>query len=247
MLPRSRQSTRPTRACRRRGAAVLLTTLGLACAGCSREQPAGAGASTSGDAPAVAVEVSTTVRSPIETLRALHAARWSGRYSAMQELIVPEQRDAVVSLVLAVDQLIAAENNLQQTLRATIGEGSAQRYRQRTQVANIIGPLSRDVRWISEHLDGAHAVVMMQVADRIPLERVELTQSPTGWLVQTDKPIPGLAEALGELAAVTRRFAAEVQRNRFEATAIERELTLRQTPVLRRIAHLTAEARGEGD
>ncbi|MCB9866383.1 MAG: hypothetical protein H6816_07085 [Phycisphaerales bacterium] len=210
--------------------------------GCTREEPSSASATTTSTVSAKAPTVS---RSPSATVKDLHDARWSGQHKAMLALIVPEQRDAVLSLVLAVDQLIAAEDMLQQALRNGIGEGSAERFRQRRQVANIIGPLSRDVEVVGEHIDGDHAEVTIQIAGRVPLERVELVHRDAGWLVQTDDPIPGLADALKDLAAVTRRFAGDVKRSHYDAATAEHELELRQTPVLRRIAQLTADARGK--
>jgi hypothetical protein len=207
--------------------------------GCQRDEPQPAAAKP----PSVSSQLAEL--SPAEVVRAAHAARWSGRQAELLALIVAEQRGAVLELVLAVDQLIAAEDVLQEALRATIGEGSAERFRQRRQVANIIGPFSRDVEIISERSEAEQAEVMIQVAGRVPLERVDLVRPGSNWLIRTDDPIPGLAAALSELAAVTRRFASDVVRGRMKAEALERELALRQTPVLRRVAQLTADAEGK--
>lgn len=228
--------------------AMLFATVFVASA-CKPDEPAPAAAASSSTAASAATAsngmpptvepLSPIGQSPIEVVRALHEARWSGKHSAMQEHLVISQRNAVLDLVRAVDQLIAAENVLQDAVRKTVGEGSALRFHQRMQVANIIGPLSRDVEVVSELVEGTRAQVTFQVAGRVPLEQVKLVQEGGRWRVRTDEPIPGLADALRDLAGVTRRFAGEIPRGQLDAAKIERELALRQAPIMRRIARMT--------
>ncbi len=223
-------------------------TLILCIAGCDRSASSRDAARNARNATASPVRAKPPTAadlSPKQVVQQLHAHRSQGRYRQMCTLLVEERRRPVEALVLAVDELVAAESGLQEAIRRAIGEGSATHFAQRQQVANIIGVLSRDVRVVREQIAGDEAEVTIQVAGRVPLEVVRLERRDGVWQVQTDEPISGLAETLRDLAAVTRRMAGEVERRAFTAEEINHELALRQAPVLRRIAELVDEAENE--
>ena len=180
----------------------------------------------------------------METVRRLHQCRVAGRYQEMLTLIAPRHREPIMVLVRAVDELIAAEEHLQRSIREVVGEGSATHFSRRQQVVNVFGALSRDVEVIDETVTGDTARVAIQVASRIPLETVDLELYDGRWRVVSDEPIPGLAAELRNLAKATRRVVSELQRRRLTAEGVYRELALRQRPVFERIAKLTEQAEG---
>ncbi len=156
----------------------------------------------------------------------------------MQDLIVPDYRTEILELILSVDELVAAELKFQNSVREVVGEGTATYFAHRMQVANIVGPFSRDVEAVSETITGNTARVAIQVAGRVPLEEVALTNLEGKWLVQSDKPIPKLADELRNLARTTRSVADDVVRRHLTAKQAQHELDLRQEPVLKRINDL---------
>jgi hypothetical protein len=175
--------------------------------------------------------------SPAGTVLRLHACRVEGRYAEMLELLTPENREEVRDLVLAVDQLIAAEMTLRRKLVKELGEGSATRFNQRDQVANILGPFSRDIRIVDEKISGDSAEVSLQVAARVPLETVKLVGGDGGaWRVKVDEPIDGLSGEIRNLAKATDKVAAELERRHLSLEEVEKELNLRQAPILKRMA-----------
>lgn len=162
-----------------------------------------------------------------------------GRYNDMAELLLPEQREPVLAIVRAVDELIAAEFAFREAVKRRLGEGSASYFARRDQVANILGPLSRDVVVLAEVVEGDSATVSFQVAKRVPVETVEVVRRDGVWYVKTDKPIEGLADALRDLANATRRVSSELEQRNWSRQQIARELDLRHAEVLKRIAELT--------
>ena len=218
---------------------VLMSLLGAT--GCERAQD-DAAANPPSATPVAPPTLDRQALSPQEVVQKLHECRLSGQYDDLQELVCVEQRTAIVELVLSVDELVAAESALSRMIHERVGEGSAVRFERRAQVANILGPLSRDVEVMSQHINGDRATVEIQVAGRVPLEQVELRREEQSWLVWPDKPIPGLADELRNLADATRRVRTMLQRREMEAEDVFKELAKRQQPALQRIARLTAQS-----
>ena len=227
-------------------AALLAAGLVVVC-GCEKEHyPSSAVADPNNDTKAkktaIAESKSSVKRSPLETVRFIHQCRTNGKYQDMLDSFEPEHRSAIMSLVLAVDELVAAEARLQRKLRENVGEGTATHFGHRTQVANILGPLSRDVKVVSEKISGDTAEVSFQVASRLPLESVKLKKQNETWLMVMEKTIPELAVELRNLAGTIRRVADELAGRNYTAQQVYKELNLRQQPILERIAKLVSES-----
>ena len=227
-------------------AVLLAAGLAVVC-GCEKDHSSPSAVSPTNnhakvEKPAIAVSKNTVKRSPLETVRFIHQCRTNGKYQDMLDLFEPEHRSAIMSLVLAVDELVAAEAQLQRKLRENVGEGTATHFGHRTQVANILGPLSRDVQVVSEEISGDTAKVSFQVASRLPLESVELKKQDDTWLVVMEKSIPELEVELRNLAGTIRRVADELGGRDYTAEQVYKELNLRQQPILERIAKLVSES-----
>ncbi len=163
--------------------------------------------------------------------------------TAIAPYIIPRQRDAVIEYILSVDELASAGAALKSRVSRFVGAGSADAL-DRTAVVNVLGPFSREVKCISKVIDGDTAVVRICVGGRLPLEEVHLVRRDTCWLIRTDPPIPGVSDELRKLARVLERVADEVEHRQLTAEQIEKELALRQRPILKRIDQLVREKGG---
>lgn len=179
---------------------------------------------------------------PIDVVRRVHELRVARRWFELTDHIVPEQREAAAHLIRATDALLDANDHLQQTVAQRFGPAAAMPF-DRSAAGDAIGVFSLHIRALTQRVEGDRATVTIQVADRVPLDSVELLRRNGRWLLRTDPPIPGVPEALEDLARVLREVAEDVQGGVIPSTeAVENELARRQRPVLRRLAQLTRAA-----
>ena len=141
-----------------------------------------------------------------------------------------------------MDQLVLDNRVLQQRIRASGAKASAALF-DRSGVANIIGVFSTDIEIITEDLAGDSAVVTIQVADRLPLDRVHLELRDDRWVIQPDPPIAGLAAELRNLGKALRRVAEAVEARDMSLDQIGREMEFWQKPALARIRKLIDDAK----
>ena len=109
----------------------------------------------------------------------------------------------------------------------------------RSQVANVIGVFSNDVEVLDQRIRGQVAVVTVQVAGRVPLDEVKLLRREDRWLIQTDPPIPGVADELRRLAQVLLDAARMLDKQAMTPVELKKELDLREASIGRRITALT--------
>jgi len=216
----------------------MLSFVGFA-SGCER--------SPSTDSTPAAAQVSTfapglETLSPSDVVRHVNEYRRTGRRGLIADCIVPEQRTAVLELVQAIDQLLAANEGLRQAVCTQLGSAQASSF-DLSGMANYTGVLSRDVRVIDEQITGEQAEVTIQVAKRVPLDTVQLVRRDGCWLIRTQNPVPGVAAEVCKLAQVLREGARALKDKQWTAAQLRSELSARQAPITRRIATLTAEAR----
>jgi hypothetical protein len=159
----------------------------------------------------------------------------------MAQYVTRERRQPVIELIEAVDQLILDNQVLQERIRTSGATASAALF-DRSSVANIIGVFSRDVEIIREDVADTTAVVTVQVADRLPLDRVDLTLQGDRWVIEPDAPVPGLAAELVSLGKALRRVAEAVETRHLTVEQIGKEMEFWQKPVLARIRKLIDEA-----
>ena len=182
--------------------------------------------------------------SPSDVVRRVNEYRCAGRRGLIEECIVPEQRTAVLELVQAIDQLLAANEGLRQAICTHLGTAQAASF-DLSGMANYAGVLSRDVCVIDEQITGDRAEVTIQIAKRVPLDTVELVRRDGRWLIRTENPTPGVAAEVCKLARVLREGARALKDKHWTAEQLRSELSARQAPITRRIAALTAEARNQ--
>ncbi len=162
----------------------------------------------------------------METARLLRRLRTSGRLAQLRPYLPPDHCEAILDVILAVDQLAVAADELRSAVRDTIGEATADLY-DFTAAANALELFSRDVELVDEQVRGDEAWVVIQVASRVPLNTVRFGRITGRWILQTDPPIDGLPEAVLELAAAMRRCAADQRRDRWSIGRLNKELDRR--------------------
>lgn len=163
---------------------------------------------------------------PMETARLLRKLRTSGRLAQLRPYLPSDHCEAILDVILAVDQLAVAADELRSAVGDTIGEATADLY-DFTSAANALELFSRDVELIDEQIRGDEASVVIQVASRVPLNTVRFRRIKGRWILQTDPPIDGLPEAVLELAAAMRRCAGDQRRNRWTIERLSKELDRR--------------------
>jgi len=182
---------------------------------------------------------------PMDTARLLRRLRTTGRLAQLRPYLTPEHCEAILDLILAVDQLTIAAAELQSAVGDTIGEATADLY-DFTSVANSLELFSRDVELVDEQVRGEEASVVIQVASRVPLNTVRFNRINGRWILQTDAPRAGLPEGVLELAAALRRCAVEQRRNRWTIERFNKELDRRTQDPRTMLRQLKSQA-GSGD
>ena len=210
-------------------------TLGAACrpAGSSGERPTASPEHLTGTPDANEHPVS-----PSDTLRLVRQYRAQGAFNRLRDYLVPEQREAVIDHLLAVDELVMSYRLLNHVVAERVGQGSATAFDPQA-VANIVGVFSRDVTLVDEVVDGDRATITISVAGRVPVEHVEMVMPDDVWLVKTDTPVIGLASEIRKLAEATDHVVFEIRSRDMTAEDVREELNLRQRPILERIKQLT--------
>jgi hypothetical protein len=213
--------------------------LGIAlCGACERQAPVSTPQTARAEENPRAESVSAFATwSPSQTIEHIRQCRRDGQLTEIETFLLPDQRAAVLDHLMAVDDVVTAHRSLDQLIRERIGEGSATLF-DADALANIVGVFSRDVEVVDETVDGDRATVTICVAGRLPLERFEMLRREGRWMIRTDPPVPALTDELRKLARVARRVSLELRTRNLSADEVQRELRLRQKPILERILEL---------
>lgn len=184
--------------------------------------------------------------SPANTVNHVRRLRTEGRLAELEACLGADQRRDVVELIQSVDQLLYANRILQRRIETHLGMATAAAF-DRSQAANAIGVFSRDVEVISERVDGDRAVVLIQVAGRVPLEEVHLHRVDGAWRLTTDPPIAGVAQEIRNLADVLLRCSRRAEHPSMTAAKLRTELRAMEAPIGQRLVKLTLPRNGAGE
>ena len=215
---------------------LLIAGGGVLTAGCDRRgtpQPAPA-------APVVAgplAEAPPEALTPREVIERVNQLRREGRRALIENYLASDQSAAVLEVIQAVDQLLAANQGLQAAVRKQFGSAQAQSF-DLTGMSNYVGVFSYDVEVIAEEITGDRAVVTYQVARRVPLEEVQLVRTDERWLIQDEPPVQGVADEVRHLAGVLTECARALEVEGWDVQRLRDELAARQASVNRRLAAL---------
>lgn len=177
---------------------------------------------------------------PADIVRRVHQLRLARKWFELEPYIDPEQREPLRHLVTATDALLDANLRLKKAIIKVHGFAPAIPF-DRAEAANALGLFSHDVQVLGAQTDGNRAVVTIQVADRVPVERVMLTRTNDRWLIRTDPPIEELPRQIDKLAGIMNRAAMQMESERLSIEELKATLDAEQEPVLRRIARLSSD------
>ncbi len=222
---------------------ALVSLVVAACAqplGCRRHgDPPPAKPAATATTPSEETSPAPDPRTPIRTLEYLRSLRHQSQYRQLSEHLSGDARDDLVSLLRAVDRLVAASTMLTDRARTAYGPAVADQFRYDS-FTNIAGLFSQDVKFISEDIDDDRATVVFQIADRLPLETANLRRNDSHWTLLTE-PIGELPDAIFDLAGLFERMARRLVEKKLTADQVHSELALRRSPILRRIESIAAQ------
>jgi len=219
---------------------VLVSAGVLTWAACDRsdlEPPPSSGVPAAG-APQPQVAAGQAALLPAEVVEQVHEHRISNRLGLIEPHLLPDQRAYVIELIQSIDQLLRANDVLKEAVTEHFGPASAEGF-DRSQIVNAIGVFSHDVEVLDEVVEGDRASVTIQVAGRVPLEQVRFVRRDGRWMIQTDPPIPGVADEVRRLAKALVDTAGMLDKRTMTAVELKKELDLREAAIGRRLAELT--------
>jgi hypothetical protein len=209
--------------------------------GCDRK-PGPASAKGSSGPEGVATPRPDCINTPIQTARHIRTLHAQSAVDALAEYLQPDQREPVLAQLAAIERLTAAYLGLNQLLQERIGPGTASLVRA-DDIANLAGLFSPDVEVFDERVEGDFAWVTYSVAGRIPLEEAAFVRGAERWRLRTEPPVPEITEQLRKLADAADRVAILVRSRKMTFAQVQHELSIRQGPILRRIAEIEARNR----
>jgi hypothetical protein len=205
--------------------AVLLTMMAAGVTGL-----AGCGNSGGNAVPAVDVCINPPkdLRETYDCLRIWHAR---GAYGAMRPYLDPAVGEDLIDLLVAMDELMAANAGAQFAMRRACPEMDSGRY-DLSYLDQYMTFFSKDVEYVREQDKGDEALVTVQIGARMPLEELrfrryrEGTRGPSWWtyvpIGDVAQVIPLIREATGALKQISmvidsnKKITPEEVGNEFE-------------------------------
>jgi hypothetical protein len=151
----------------------------------------------------------TEFASPRPTFFQLRKLHENKAYLAMDKYIEHASADAVVDLLMAVDQLLVANDAAIDTLRKACPKANLSRF-DLSELANRLGLFSTNIQIINTQTDDQKALLVVQVADRLPLEQLEFARSKGRWIYQPGQQLPELTPIIIRMAKGLDRLTEEM-------------------------------------
>ncbi len=166
----------------------------------------------------------TPVASPLAVAHRLVAARQAGDLVALQKLVLPERAAEVARALVAMDDLIRANQQLCSFLRREVRAGLAEVVDQ-SHLATRLGIFSRDVRLLEARpIDADTVDVTFTVGDRLPAERARFALLDSAWRYDPVDPQPPLfVEGVRALTAALRSLHDDLESGALSRAAVRRD------------------------
>src|SRR5262249_16322638 len=118
--------------------------------------------------PAAPVPSAMTIQSPSRVVETIHSIRSSGRLAELDNSIVPAARRFQVPVILAVDQVLAANAALQSQSATHFGSALVMSL-DLSEIGESYHVFSHTVSVVRETISGDNATVLIQAGERVPL------------------------------------------------------------------------------
>jgi hypothetical protein len=205
---------------------MLLCVLATAAPGCRKDPHA---ASAQAPQPRLAT-------SPTDAFFAIRKAYEAGQLGRVEPYILPEQRVPLIDTLMAVKAMQAANQRMHAAVERQFGRWTAD-VLDRSPLLDFLGLFAPKVSFICEEgpdpLDGNRVSVCIQVADRLPLERINFVCQAGRWYYDPGTPVPEMPAALNGLARGLNLMADRLERNELTRDQLISEFHTRLDPVLR--------------
>jgi len=177
----------------------------------SVDQPRGSTAAQScvtqdSPSPSPVSATASASRSPAETARLLQTLHQQRDYAAIAPLIVAERRNAMLDLLMSIDDVLSANSELQEAVHGAFGVAVAGLW-DLSPMENNLGPFSAQVSIINQSFKGDTATVTLQEGENVPLARVQFDWTGTCWQYHPEATPAQLLPELERLACILREVA----------------------------------------
>lgn len=189
------------------------------------------------------IDSPVTVRQTFDCLRAWHAA---GAYQAMRPYIDPSVGEEVLDLLIALDELMAANAGAQDAIRRACPQADLTRL-DLSYLEQYMGLFSRDTTFLREIQKDDRTTVIAQIGDRLPLEELQFRREhvrgqPGRWVYVPGRSVPKLVQLLRDMTRALDQITL-VMADAKDVTPekVMDEYRIRVVAKLRRYANLLAD------
>ncbi len=198
---------------------------------CDRKAPGPCQASSVPQGPPL------SLRQTYDRLRDWHAKH---SYLAMLPHMDPDSRDEVIDLLMAMDELLAANAGAQLAISKACPGIEAERFDLAAQLADSLELFSTHIEFISDRRDGDRGTVTVQIAGRVPLTHINFRRRAGHWVYLPGPVGRDLIPITRAITGALNRIALVVSAGPRTREEIEAEYRLRIGRKLKRIGQLTA-------
>jgi len=164
-------------------------------------------------------------------LRECHATR---SYLAMRPYVDSAHYDHLIDLLTAMDELLVANAGTQMAIRQACPGIEAGRF-DMSPMANHLELFSRDVEFVGQQVEGDCGTVTVQIAERLPLTRLDFKRGNAHWLYLPGRTDPEIVPVIREMADALNRITMILASGLKTEKEIEDEFHCRISPKLERI------------
>jgi len=172
----------------------------------------------------------TTVRETFDCLRQWYVR---GSYLAMRPYIDPVFRDDVIDLLIAVDELLAANIGAREAIQKSCPQIDPAMFDMSSLQNEYLDLFSRDVQVVRMEESDGRGTVIVQIGNRMPLTHLIFQQQQERWVYVPGEMTTELAGRLREIAYAWNQLALVVSAKPHLADEVMHEFRLRVQPKLR--------------
>jgi hypothetical protein len=195
-------------------------------------RPAAAAALRTGSVDS-ATSAAAALRSPAEIAGLLQSLHQRHDYAAIGPLVVADRRAAMLKLLIAIDDVLSANNELQDAARQAFGAAVTGIW-DISVMENNLGPFSSRVAVINQTFKGNTATVTLQEGDNVPLARVPFDWVGDCWQYRPEATPAQILPELDTLAGILRGLAKSTREGASFDACFD-AFTQRVFPQMRRI------------
>jgi hypothetical protein len=173
-----------------------------------------------------------SVRETFDQLRKWHEA---GAYSAMRPYIAESGREGLIELLVAVDQLVAANAGFLSAARQTCPDLDLRRY-DLSFTQDALDLFSRRVDWVGVKESGDTATVTAEVSERLPLVEMSFKRQGDHWAYVPGTEHLAVIEVIRQMSRSLKQIEQVVSTHKTSDRQLEDEYRVRMLPKIRKIS-----------